>query len=98
MYKLFIFAAILAYAAAAPGIIGGYAAPLAAPWGHGVVGAPLYGAPVVKTAVPVATSYANTVRIASPAVGVAPAPYAVAPAPYAVAHAPVIASPFAHAW
>ncbi|XP_063827778.1 neuropeptide-like 3 [Ostrinia nubilalis] len=99
MYKLVVFAALLAVAAAAPGIYGGLAAPgiyggLAAPvspWGHGIVGAPLVSAPIVKAAVPVATSYANSVRIASPAVAVAPQ-YAVA------AHAPVIAAPYGHAW
>ncbi|XP_063623349.1 cuticle protein 12.5-like [Cydia splendana] len=98
MYKLVVFAALLAVAAAAPspygvplGVAAPYAAPYAAPvasvWGHG-----LAPAPIIKTAVPVATSYANTVRLASPAVAVAPAPYA------AVAHAPVLASPYAHAW
>ncbi|XP_049874023.1 neuropeptide-like 3 [Pectinophora gossypiella] len=102
MYKLVVFTALLAVAAAAPGLIGGiaapygyggYGAPLAAPWGvgHGLVGAPLVSAPVVKAAVPVATSYANTVRIASPAV-------VAAPAPIVAAHGPVLASPYAHAW
>ncbi|KAI5645434.1 hypothetical protein NE865_02521 [Phthorimaea operculella] len=93
MFKLIAFAALLAAASAAPGIYGHYAspyaAPLASPWGHGYVGAPLVGAPVVKTAVPVATSYANTVRIASPAVVAAPA-YAHAPVAYA--------SPYGHPW
>lgn len=61
-----VFAALLAVSAAAPGFYGGaYAAPVAAPWGHGLVGAPLVSAPVVKAAVPVATSYANTVRVCS---------------------------------
>ncbi|XP_026762400.2 neuropeptide-like 3 [Galleria mellonella] len=92
MYKLVVFAAFLAIAAAAPGYIGApYAAPLAAPWGHSIVGAPLVSAGVVKTALPVATSYANTVRIASPAV-------VAAPAPIVAAHAPLVASPYAHAW
>ncbi|XP_063363237.1 neuropeptide-like 3 [Cydia amplana] len=93
MYKLVVFAALLAVAAAAPspygvplGVASPYAAPVASVWGHG-----LAPAPIIKTAVPVATSYANTVRLASPAV-------AVAPAPYAVAHAPVLASPYAHGW
>lgn len=56
-----VFATLLACAAAAPGLIGspyGYAAPLASPWGHGLV-----SAPIVKTVAPVATSYANTVRV-----------------------------------
>lgn len=63
-----VFTALLACAAAAPGLIGspyGYAAPLASPWGHGVVGAPLLSAPVVKTVGPVATSYANSVRVST---------------------------------
>lgn len=62
-----VFTALLAVAAAAPGYIGGYApyaaAPIAAGWGHGIVSAPLISAPVVKAAVPVATSYANTVKV-----------------------------------
>ncbi|KAJ0178335.1 hypothetical protein K1T71_006158 [Dendrolimus kikuchii] len=65
MYKLLVLAAFLAVASAAPGFIGApIAAPIAtAPWGHGIVSAPYVAAPaVVKTAVPVATSYANTVR------------------------------------
>ncbi|XP_073947315.1 uncharacterized protein [Choristoneura fumiferana] len=95
MYKLVVFTALLAVAAAAPGLLSApygaaiaspYAAPIVSPWGHGLV-----GAPVVKAAVPVATSYANTVRLASPAV-------AVAPAPYAVAHAPLVAPAYGHAW
>ncbi|XP_013190490.1 larval/pupal cuticle protein H1C-like [Amyelois transitella] len=96
MYKLVVFAALLAVAAAAPGLIGApyaapYAAPLASPWGAGYVGAPLVSAGVVKTVAPVATSYANTVRIASPAV-------VAAHAPLVAAHAPLVASPYAHAW
>lgn len=74
----FVFAAVLAVAAAAPGLYGGaiaapltsawghgaVAAPLTSAWGHGaVVGAPLISTGVVKAAVPVATSYANTVRV-----------------------------------
>lgn len=57
-----VFTALLAVAAAAPGFFG---APLAAPYayGHGVVSAPLYSTGVVKTAVPVATSYSNSVRV-----------------------------------
>ncbi|KAL0822598.1 hypothetical protein ABMA28_004636 [Loxostege sticticalis] len=90
MFKLVVFTALLAVATAAPGFYGGLAAPVA-PWGHGLVSAPVYSAPVVKAAVPVATSYANTVRIASPAVVAAPH-YAVA------AHAPVLAAPYAHGW
>ncbi|XP_047993017.1 uncharacterized protein LOC125231603 [Leguminivora glycinivorella] len=86
MYKLVVFAALLAVAAAAPsplgedvhlGVASPYGAPVASVWGHGF--APAH---IIKTAVPVATSYANTVRLASP--------YA------AVAHAPVLASPYAH--
>lgn len=57
-----VFTALLAVATAAPGFYGGLAAPVA-PWGHGLVSAPVYSAPVVKAAVPVATSYANTVRV-----------------------------------
>ncbi|XP_064292279.1 larval/pupal cuticle protein H1C-like [Plodia interpunctella] len=92
MYKLIVFAALLAVAAAAPGLLGApYAAPLASPWGAGYVGAPLVSAGVVKTVAPVATSYANTVRIASPAV-------VAAHAPLVAAHAPIVASPYAHAW
>lgn len=64
-----VFTALLAVAAAAPGLLSApygaaiaspYAAPIVSPWGHGLV-----GAPVVKAAVPVATSYANTVRVSS---------------------------------
>ncbi|CAK1586242.1 unnamed protein product [Parnassius mnemosyne] len=94
MYKLVVFAAFLAVAAAAPGLYGApvAAAPWAAPWGHGIVGAPLISTGVVKTAVPVATSYSNSVRIASPAV-------VAAHAPIVAAHAPIIAAPaFAHGW
>ncbi|PZC84250.1 cuticle protein 70, isoforms A and B [Helicoverpa armigera] len=98
MYKLVIFSALLAVAAAAPGYIGGYAAPIAAApiaagWGHGVVSAPIYSAPaIVKTAVPVATSYANTVKLASPAL-------VAAHAPIVAAHAPLVAAPaYAHGW
>lgn len=72
-----VLATILACAAAAPGLIGaGYAAPglIGASYGaHGLIGPPVapwggiasgyVGAPIVKTAVPVATSYANTVRV-----------------------------------
>ncbi|CAK1556212.1 unnamed protein product [Leptosia nina] len=88
-----VFAAFLAVAAAAPGLLG---APLASAWGHGygvapVVSAPVVHAPIVRTAVPVATSYANSVRIATPAV-------AVAHAPVVAAHAPVYGAPFAHGW
>ncbi|KAJ8713439.1 hypothetical protein PYW07_013809 [Mythimna separata] len=97
MYKLVVFSALLAVAAAAPGYLGGYGAPIAAGWGHGVVSAPIVSAPVysapaiVKTAVPVATSYANTVRVATPAV--------VAHAPIVAAHAPIVAAPaYAHGW
>ncbi|XP_045766293.1 larval/pupal cuticle protein H1C isoform X2 [Maniola jurtina] len=93
MYKLVVFAALVAYASA--GLI---ASPWgnAGAWGHGLVGAPvvsapIVSAPIVKQAVPVATSYANTVRIATPAVAVAPAPYAIA------AHGPVVA-PLGHGW
>ncbi|XP_068618514.1 larval/pupal cuticle protein H1C-like [Battus philenor] len=95
MYKLVVFAAFLAVAAAAPGLYGApiAAAPIASSWGHGLVGAPLISTGVVKAAVPVATSYANTVRIATPAVAVA------AHAPIVAAHAPIIASPaLAHGW
>ncbi|KAG6442272.1 larval/pupal cuticle protein H1C [Manduca sexta] len=98
MYKLVVFTALLAVAAAAPGFL---SAPIAAaPWGHGVVSAPLVSTGVVKTAVPVATSYANTVRIASPAAVVAaPAPIVAAHAPIVAAHAPVVAAPaYAHGW
>ncbi|XP_075978780.1 uncharacterized protein LOC142978289 [Anticarsia gemmatalis] len=97
MYKLVVFTALLAVAAAAPGFIGAplaapYAAPIAAGWGHGVVSAPLISTGVVKTAVPVATSYANTVKLASPAV-------VAAHAPIVAAHAPLVAAPaYAHAW
>lgn len=59
-----MFAALLAYASA------GLIAPLASPWGnagawgHGLVAAPaVVSAPIVKQAVPVATSYANQVRV-----------------------------------
>lgn len=81
-YFQVVFTALLACAAAAPGLISPYASsyaapyaapyasyaspyasPYAAPWGNGLVGAPLVGAPVVKTVAPVATSYANTVRV-----------------------------------
>ncbi|XP_045451109.1 larval/pupal cuticle protein H1C-like [Melitaea cinxia] len=90
MYKLVVFAALLAVVAAAPGLV--------APWGHGIVGAPavvsapILSAPIVKQAVPVATSYANvnTLRVAAPAVAVAHAPL--------VAHAPVVAAPLAHGY
>ncbi|XP_045495622.1 larval/pupal cuticle protein H1C-like [Colias croceus] len=89
MYKLVVLTALLAVATAAPGLIG---APALAPWGHGYGVAPAYvSAPIVKAAVPVATSYANTVRIATPAV-------VAAHAPIAVAHAPVLAAPLAHGW
>ncbi|CAH0584226.1 unnamed protein product [Chrysodeixis includens] len=96
MYKLVVFTALLAVAAAAPGYIGGYApyaaAPIAAGWGHGIVSAPIISAPVVKAAVPVATSYANTVKLASPAV-------VAAHAPIVAAHAPLVAAPaYAHGW
>ncbi|XP_022830353.1 cuticle protein 70, isoforms A and B-like [Spodoptera litura] len=97
MYKLVVFSALLAVAAAAPGYIGGYAAPIAAApiaagWGHGIVSAPIYSAPVVKAAVPVATSYANTVKLASPAL-------VAAHAPIVAAHAPIVAAPaYAHGW
>ncbi|XP_034831347.1 larval/pupal cuticle protein H1C-like [Maniola hyperantus] len=105
MYKLVVFAALVAYASAgliaSPwgnaggwGNVGGWGN--AGGWGHGLVGAPvvsapIVSAPIVKQAVPVATSYANTVRIATPAVAVAPAPYAIA------AHGPVVA-PLGHGW
>ncbi|GBP35119.1 hypothetical protein EVAR_28318_1 [Eumeta japonica] len=84
-----------------------WAAPL---YGHGVVSAPVVSAPVVsapvvsapyvsapyvKAALPVATSYANTVKIASPIAVAAPASYVAAPA---AVHAPLYASPLAHAW
>ncbi|CAH2039673.1 unnamed protein product, partial [Iphiclides podalirius] len=100
MYKLVVFTALLAVVAAAPGLYGGIAAaPLAAPWGHGVVGAPLISTGVVKTAVPVATSYANTVRIATPAVVAAHAPIVAAHAPIVAAPAPILAGPaLAHGW
>ncbi|XP_050352124.1 larval/pupal cuticle protein H1C-like [Nymphalis io] len=91
MYKLVAFAALLAVVVASPGLV----APIASPWGHGLVGghavvsAPIISAPIVKQAVPVATSYANTVRIASPAV-------VAAHAPIVAAHAPVLAAPLGH--
>ncbi|XP_045517608.1 larval/pupal cuticle protein H1C-like [Pieris brassicae] len=88
MYKLIVFTAFLAVAAAAPGL---YGAPLASPWGHGIGVAPVVSAPIVRTAVPVATSYANTVRIAGPAL-------AVAHAPVVAAHGPILAAPLAHGW
>ncbi|CAH0729699.1 unnamed protein product, partial [Brenthis ino] len=94
MYKLVVFTTLLAVVAAAPGLV----APLASPWGHGLVGAPavvsapIVSAPIIKQAVPVATSYANTVRIATPAVAVA------AHAPIVAAHGPVLAAPLAHGW
>lgn len=58
-----VFSALLAVVAAAPGLV--------SPWGHGivsapaVVSAPIVSAPIVKQAVPVATSYANvnTLRV-----------------------------------
>ncbi|XP_039755688.1 larval/pupal cuticle protein H1C [Pararge aegeria] len=98
MYKLVVLAALLAYASA--GLISPIASPWgnAGAWGHGLVGAPavvsapIVSAPIVKQAVPVATSYANTVRIAAPAVAVA------APAPLAyAAHGPVVSS-YGHGW
>ncbi|XP_023936714.2 larval/pupal cuticle protein H1C [Bicyclus anynana] len=90
MYKLIVLAAFLAYASA--GLIAPVASPWGNPWGHGLVGAPavvsapIVSAPIVKQAIPVATSYANSVRIATPAVAVA--------AP--VAHAPVVS--YGHGW
>ncbi|XP_028038999.1 larval/pupal cuticle protein H1C-like [Bombyx mandarina] len=99
MYKLVVFAAFLAVASAAPGPYGVPIAAPIAPWGHGIVSAPLVSAGVVKTAVPVATSYANTVRIASPAVVAAHAPIVAAHAPIVAAHAPIVAAPaYAHGW
>ncbi|XP_061378256.1 uncharacterized protein LOC116772575 [Danaus plexippus] len=95
MFKLFVLCAFLAVASAAPGLVGpaiaspwGHGAWGQGAWGGGliaaapaVVSAPLVSAPIVKQAVPVATSYANTVRIATPAVAVAHAPAVVAAAP-----------------
>ncbi|CAB3251480.1 unnamed protein product [Arctia plantaginis] len=98
MFKLVVFTALLAVAAAAPGFIG---APFAAPYayGHGIVSAPLISTGVVKTALPVATSYSNSVRLSSPTVVAAHAPIVAAHAPIVTAHAPIVAAPaYAHAW
>ncbi|XP_066139689.1 cuticle protein 70, isoforms A and B-like [Euwallacea fornicatus] len=55
--------------------------------------APLVAAPVVKAAVPVATSYQNLVKISSPSVPVVVKAAPILAPALPIAHAPIIKSP-----
>ncbi|KAG8231703.1 hypothetical protein J437_LFUL007478 [Ladona fulva] len=94
MFKLVALLAFVAVASAAPGLVGApiaYSAPTVVAAAPVAYSAPVVTAPVVKAAVPVATSYANTFRVVSPySTSVVAAAPVVQAAPVAYAAGPVI--------